>query len=117
MSMFRNTGERFEVATEQTGYIMPDIFTRDGPPVFAQQSVRVGENRSHRAAGVAPFVNDLLQYTRVRVLRDKTGTQHLDAFARDFFHHRRVVEEPPATEWHQVREFARVDAELMLVFE
>ena len=49
------------------------------------------------------------------MLRNEASPQHLQPLPRHLFHNRRVVEEPPAAERHQVRELPRVDAQLMLV--
>lgn len=75
-----------------------------------------GKNRSHGAARVQPFVNDLFENAGIRMLGDKTETEHFDALAGNFFDDRGIVQEPPAAEGHKVVEFAGVDAELVLIF-
>src|SRR6266568_2601853 len=43
------------------------------------------------------------------MLRNETGAQHLHPLPRDFLHNGRVIQEPPASEWHQVVKFPRAD--------
>src|SRR3954466_2692041 len=49
------------------------------------------------------------------MLRDKTYPQHFDPLSRDLLHNRRIIQEPPATEGHEIVEFSRVYAEFVLV--
>ena len=62
-----------------------------------------------------PLVEQLLEHARVRVLRDEARAQQLEALARDLRDDRRVVQEPPAAERHQVGELPRRHAQLVLV--
>ena len=80
-----------------------------------QQPIRIAEDARKNGTGVLPFINHLLQNTGVGMLRDKTGAEHFKTLPRDFFHNRGIVEEPPASEGHQVIEFSRIDAKFMLV--
>src|SRR6266851_1119129 len=50
------------------------------------------------------------------MLWDKTGTEQFNPLSRDFLHNRRIVHEPPASEGHQVAEFPRIHAKLVLIF-
>ena len=45
----------------------------------------------------------------------KLWPEHLEPLARHLFDDRRVVQEPPAAERHEIGELARVDAELVLI--
>ena len=93
-----------------------NVLASDFGAVGEQQLIGVCEDGSKRAARVVPFVDDLLEDARVRMLRDEAGSEQFDALASDFFDDRRIVEEPPAAERHQLIEFAGVDGEFVLIF-
>src|SRR6266850_4229220 len=63
-----------------------------------------------------PLVDQLFEYTRIGMLRDKTRSQEFQAFARDLRNDGRVVEKPPTAKWHQVIELPRGHTQFMLVF-
>src|SRR5579871_4846466 len=102
--------ELLEIRTEQPRDIALDIGARHRPAILCQNSVGVGEDWGERPPGVSPFVDYLLEHPRIGVLRDKAGTQHFQALARDLLDNRRIVQEPPASERHQVIEFPGIDA-------
>ena len=96
-------------------HISLNVFTRNSSSVADQQSVGIRQHANHNRTRVSPLVDHLLEDARVRMLGDEARPQHLEAFPRDLFDDRRVVEKPPAAEGHQVTEFSRVHAQLMLV--
>ena len=109
-------GELFEVAAEQAVHIALYILPRHRTPITGQQSVAVTQHLRHGGARVPPFVEDLLEHPRIGMLRNETRPQQLNALPRNLFHNGRIVQEPPASEGHEVTELAGVHAEFVLVF-
>ena len=58
----------------------------------------------------------MLQYSRIGVLGYERSAQQFQTFFRYFLDDGRLIHEPPAAKGHQVAEFSRVDAQLMLIF-
>src|SRR5687768_7202996 len=63
-----------------------------------------------------PFVNKLFQNAGVGMLRDEIRSQQLQPLGGDLGDNRRIVQEPPTAERHQIAEFSCSDAQLVLVF-
>ncbi len=106
----------FGVGAEQARDVALNVGASDGAAVFGKQAIAFGEDGREGAAGVGPFVDDLLENAGIGMLRNKTGAEHFDSFARDLLDDGGIVHEPPATEREQVVKLARVNAELMLIF-
>src|SRR4051812_33872063 len=103
-----------EIRSEQACDLAPDVRSR--PAIFNQELECIGEDRSQSAPGVPPLIDDLLQNASVRMLRDKGGSEHLDALPCDLRENRRLIQEPPAPKHQDVGKFTHVNAQLMLIF-
>src|SRR5437016_3857914 len=99
----------FEIAAEQPGHIALDFGLRNLPAILYEPLVGGSENRRHCPARIAPLIDQLLENARVRMLRDKTGAQHFQTFARNLFDDRWVVQEPPAAKRKQIAELPGID--------
>src|SRR5882672_2495299 len=64
---------------------------------------------------MTPLVDELFQYSRVRMLWYEARAEHLYSLACNLLYQRRVVEKPPAAERHQVAELSGGDTKLVLV--
>src|SRR5215213_9949714 len=106
---------RAEVAGEHALDVALDLRPGHGAAALEQPLVRFGECFRDDAARVAPLVDQLLEYARVRVLREEARPEQLQRLGRHLRDDRRVVEEPPAPERQQVPELPRRHAQLVLV--
>src|SRR5579875_1295479 len=104
-----------KICSEQFVDVPPDFLAAYGSAIFPQKAERVREDRPNCAAGVSPLVDDLLQHTCVRVLRNEAEPNHFDALARHLFYNGGIVQEPPAAERQQVPELASVYTKLVLI--
>src|SRR5712692_6000498 len=89
-----------EICPEKTVHVPLNISATYPTAIFVNQLVSICKNRRKSAARVPPFVDELFEHARVGMLWDETGTQQFNPLARDFFDHRRIVHEPPASERH-----------------
>ena len=104
-----------EIGPQQFPDIAVDILAFYRTAVLRQNPICVREDRRDGPPRVAPLVNHLFEHARIGVLRNEGGALHLQPLSRDLLDNRRIVEEPPASEGHEVREFARVDTQLVLI--
>src|SRR5580658_2735906 len=102
-----------EVAPEQAPHIGINHLPSHLKSILGKQPVSIRQNGRQRAPRVPPLIDHLLENARVRMLRYKRGSQHLEPFPRHLLHNRRIVQKPPAAKWHQVAEFPGVDAKLV----
>src|SRR5581483_4689898 len=105
----------FKIGAEQTIDIPLNFLTGDNAAILRKQPIALGKNWSKSPARVTPFVDDLFQNAGVRMLWDKTGSQQFNALARNLFHNRRIIQEPPTSERQKTIEFSRNHTELMLI--
>ena len=101
---------------EQTAKVILYVERRNSTAVSYEQLITLRENVLEGPACIVPFIDKLLEHSGIGVLRDEAHPQHLDSLPRNFFHDGRIVQKPPATEWQQVVELARVNAKLVLIF-
>src|SRR5437016_5639582 len=106
---------KLQRSNEEVCHISLNVTARDAPAVLRQKTVAVSKDARQGSARVVPFVDDLLEHAGIGMLRNKTCSQHLDAFAGNLLDNRRIVKETPATELHQVAELPRVHAKFVLV--
>jgi len=101
---------------EQTAKVILYVERRNSTAVSYEQLITLRENVLEGPACIVPFIYKLLEYSGIGVLRDEAHPQHLDSLPRNFLHNGRIIEKPPATEWQQVVELARINAKLVLIF-
>src|SRR5262245_39685861 len=104
-----------KIPGEQAIDVPGNLFRRNRTSTTQQSFIRIVKRIRNLTARVFPFVNQLFEHTRVRVLRNKTLAQQLESFARNLRHDRRIVQKPPTTKRHQVVELPRRHTQLMLV--
>src|SRR5215211_220587 len=105
-----------KISGEQTIDVSRNLLCSNRTSTIQQLFIRIAERLRNFPARVFPLVNQLLEHTRVRVLRNEALAQQLKPFARDLRDNRRIVQEPPAAKRHQVAELPRRYAQLVLVF-
>lgn len=67
-------------------YVALDHLTRDTAAVAGQQLVAIGKNTGQGGPGISPFVEDLFEDPRIRMLGDETSPQQFNTLPRDLFH-------------------------------
>src|SRR5207237_8464480 len=102
-------------SAEEAVHVSLNFLPGNFAPVGVKQLIGICKDRRKRAPRVVPLVDHLLQDARVGMLWNKTGSQQFDPLSGDFFDDRRIVQEPPAAERHQVIEFSRVNRKFVLI--
>ena len=74
-------------------HIVLNVLPGNSPAIAGERAISFRENGSEGAACITPFVDDLLENAGVGMLRDETGSEHLNALPGDFFHHRGIVQD------------------------
>src|SRR5262249_13672360 len=89
-----------EVARKQTLNVAGDFSPGYCTPALQKPLVGFAKRSGTNSTGMPPLVNQLFEYARIRMLIDEAGSEQLEAFAGDRRNQRRIVQEPPAAEWH-----------------
>src|SRR5690348_14282693 len=111
-----DAAEFLEGVPHQIFRVALDFSLRRLPASLGQRGIGIDQHIGDHSPRMLPFVNDLIQYARIRMLRSKTQPEQFHSHPRDFLHQRRNIREPPAAEDVQVAEFARQHAKFVLIF-
>src|ERR1044072_2069283 len=109
------TNKLIKIAGKKASNVSGDLLRSDRTSTIQQLLVRIVERICNLPARVFPFVDQLLEHARVRVLRDEGLAQQLEPLARHLRHDRGIVQKPPTTKRHQVAELPRRHAQPVLV--
>jgi hypothetical protein len=89
-----------KISRKQFFGIAFNFLTRHATSIVQQIFIRIEKGITDKAARVIPFVNKLVENSRIRVLRDKTRSQKFESLTRDFGDNRGIIHKPPTAKRH-----------------
>src|SRR5437660_4202590 len=105
----RRCKEALEVAAQQLLRRAANFFLRYRPLRCRDVIEFILQHLGDDLPAVIPLVNDLIENSRIGMLRDEARAQQFHSHTRDLFDQQRIVHEPPAAKKHHVAVLAGGD--------